>query len=125
MADSRPVVVSVPEPRTLGLIFMAEDEARLRRVYRVIEGLGPSVAEVLEVNIADASFIIGQPPLSKELLQRAKKLRAIFNVETNFLDNMDYNHCFTHGIHVLTTGRVFAAPVAEIGLGMAVSLAGC
>ena len=122
MADSRPVVISVPEPRTLELIFTTDDEARLSRDYIIVEGLGPSVAKALEENIAEASFIIGQPPLPKELLQRAKKLRAIFNVETNFLDNMDYDHCFAHGIHVLTTGRVFAAPVAEIGLGMALSL---
>lgn len=122
MADSCPVVISVPEPRSLELIFTAVDEARLRREYTIIEGLGPSVANVLEQNIAEASFIIGQPPLPKELLQRAKKLKAIFNVETNFLDNMDYDHCFAHGIHVLTTSRVFAAPVAEIGLGMALSL---
>ena len=35
---------------------------------------------------------------------------------------MDYDCCFAHGVHVLTTGRVFAAPVAEIGLGLALSL---
>jgi phosphoglycerate dehydrogenase-like enzyme len=73
-------------------------------------------------HIAEASFIIGQPDLSTELLQRAKNLKAIFSVASNFLDNMDYNHCFAHGIHVLTTVRVFAAPVAEIGLGLALSL---
>jgi len=122
MADSRPIVISVPEPRSLELIFTVDDEAKLRREYSVVEGLQGSVAKVLEENISEASFIIGQPSLPKELLQKAKKLKAIFNVETNFLDNMDYDHCFTHGIHVLTTGRVFAAPVAEIGLGMALSL---
>ena len=122
MADSRPVVISVPEPRSLELIFTAEDEANLRRAYTVVEGEGPAITKVLEENIAEASFIIGQPSLPRELLQRAKKLKAIFNVETNFLDNMDYDYCFAHGIHVLTTGRVFAAPVAEIGLGMALSL---
>jgi phosphoglycerate dehydrogenase-like enzyme len=122
MADSRPVVVSVPEPRSVELIFTADDQARLRREYTIIEGLGPSIAKVLEQSIAEASFIIGQPVLPKELLQQAKKLRAIFNVETNFLDNMDYDYCFANGIHVLTTGRVFAVPVAEIGLGMALSL---
>src|SRR5688500_15878597 len=122
MADSRPIVISVPEPRSLELIFTVDDEAKLRRECSVVEGLQGSVAKVLEENISEASFIIGQPSLPKELLQKAKKLKAIFNVETNFLDNMDYAHCFTHGIHALTTGRVFAARVAEIGLGMALSL---
>ena len=37
----------------------------------------------------------------------------------NFLDNMDYDLCFARGIHVLTTGKVFAQPVAEIGLALA------
>jgi phosphoglycerate dehydrogenase-like enzyme len=122
MSDLRPLVISVPEPRSLELIFTPPDEAILRDQYRIVEGIGPSVAKAVADNIAEASFIIGQPDLSTALLQKAKNLRAIFNVETNFLDNMDYDHCFSHGIHVLTTGRVFAAPVAEIGLGLALSL---
>ncbi len=122
MADTRPLVISVPEPRSLELIFTQDDKARLRRDYSIVEGEGATLAKVVQDNIAEASFIIGQPPLPVELLLRAKKLKAIFNVETNFLDNMDYDYCFAHGIHVLTTGRVFAAPVAEIGLGLALGL---
>ena len=118
MANSRPLVISIPEPRSLELIFTSKDEARLRRDFRIAEGSD----SILEENIAEAAFIIGQPPLPTHLLSRAKKLKAIFNVETNFLDNMDYDFCFAHGIHVLTTGKVFAVPVAEIGLGLALSL---
>ena len=118
MADNRPLIISIPEPRSLELIFTSEDEARLRRDFRIVEGS----ESILEENIAEAAFIIGQPPLPIHLLSRAKKLKAIFNVETNFLDNMDYDFCFAHGIHVLTTGKVFAVPVAEIGLGLALSL---
>ena len=122
MSDTRPIVISVPEPRSLELIFTPDDEAKLRRDYQIFEGQGPTVSKVIEEHIAEANFIVGQPELSRRILQRAKKLQAIFNVETNFLDNMDYHYCFANGIHVLTTGRVFAAPVAEIGLGMALSL---
>ena len=122
MSDSRPIVISVPEPRSLELIFTKEDEAKLRRDYQVFEGQGPTVSKAVEEHIADASFIIGQPELPRQILQQAKKLKAILNVESNFLDNMDYDYCFASGIHVLTTGRVFATPVAEIGLGMALSL---
>ncbi len=118
MADNRPLIISIPEPRSLELIFTSEDEARLRRDFRIVEGS----ESILEENIAEAAFIIGQPPLPIHVLSRAKKLKAIFNVETNFLDNMDYDFCFAHGIHVLTTGKVFAVPVAEIGLGLALSL---
>ena len=122
MAALLPIVISVPEPRSLDLIFTAEDEKKLRSGYTLVEGAGESIAGVVEVNIAEADFIIGQPDLPKDLLLRAMNLKAIFNVETNFLDNMDYDHCFARGIHVLTTGKVFAMPVAEIGLGMALSL---
>ncbi len=122
MSPTRPLVISVPEPRSIDLIFTKSDEKLLRSHYELVEGLGPTVVATVEDNIAEATFIMGQPDLSTALLQKAKKLKAIFNVESNFLDNMDYDYCFAHGIHVLTTGRVFAAPVAEIGLGLALSL---
>jgi phosphoglycerate dehydrogenase-like enzyme len=122
MSDPVDLVVSVPEPRTLDLIFDPDDEATLRARYNIVEGSGSRLALTVLENIAEVKFIIGQPDLPTELLQRAKKLKAIFNVESNFLENMDYDYCFAHGIHVLTTGRVFAAPVAEIGLGLALSL---
>ena len=122
MSDTRPIVVSVPEPRSLELIFTPDDEAKLRRDYQIFEGQGPTVSKVVADHIGEARFIIGQPELPRQILQQAKKLKAILNVESNFLDNMDYDYCFTNGIHVLTTGRVFAVPVAEVGLGMALSL---
>jgi len=122
MDDSRPLIISVPEPRSLKLIFTLASEAKLRGNFRIVEGLGATVAKVVADSIEEASFIIGQPELPRETLQKAKKLKAIFNVESNFLDNMDYEYCFANGIHVLTTGRVFAMPVAEIGLGMALCL---
>jgi phosphoglycerate dehydrogenase-like enzyme len=50
-------------------------------------------------------------------------LRCIFNVETNLLNNMPYETLFARGIHVVTTGLVFAEPVAELGLAMALNLA--
>ena len=122
MTDVRPLVVSIPEPRTLDLIFTPSDLAELRRTYRVVEGEGAGAARTLEAQLPGAKFLIGQPPLPRELLERAGGLKAIFNVETNLLDNMDYAYCFAHGIHVLTPGRVFAQPVAEMGLGMAIAL---
>ncbi len=36
---------------------------------------------------------------------------------------MPYDEVFARGIHVVTTGQVFAEPVAEIGLGFALALA--
>ncbi|CAN5251978.1 hydroxyacid dehydrogenase [soil metagenome] len=122
MPDSRPLVISIPEPRTLNLIFTPNDLAALRRDYRLVEGEAADAPVILDRHIAEADFIIGQPQLPRTLLERAGKLRAIFNVESNFTDHVDYDYCFEHGIHVVATGKVFALPVAEIGLGMAIAL---
>ena len=104
MTDTRPLIISVPEPRSLELILSKDNEAKLRRDFRIVEGDGPTVTKVVEDNIDEASFIIGQPELPRQILQRAKNLKAIFNVESNFLNNMDYDHCFSRGIHVLSFG---------------------
>ncbi|MFN0191467.1 MAG: hydroxyacid dehydrogenase [Aestuariivirga sp.] len=114
-----PLVISIPEPRTLDLIFTPDSFMELKHDYRVVEIDRP---EDMTPHLSEAQFIIGQPPLPRAVLEKAPKLKAIFNVETNFLDNMDYGFCFEKGIHVLTTGRVFAVPVAEIGLGLALAL---
>ncbi len=122
MADARPLVFCIPEPRTLDLIFTDSALQHLRQNFRLIEGEGQAGQALLEKHIAEIDFIIGQPPLDAELLSKATRLRAILNVESNFLDNMDYEQCFKRGIHVLSTGKVFAQPVAEIGLGLALAL---
>lgn len=120
--DSRPLLFCIPEPRTLDLIFTAADLQTLHQDFRLIEGEGAAGLALLEHHVAEIDFIIGQPPLSAALLAQATRLRGILNVESNFLDNMDYGQCFARGIHVLSTGKVFAQPVAEIGLGLALAL---
>jgi phosphoglycerate dehydrogenase-like enzyme len=122
MVDARPLVFCIPEPRTLELIFSEAGLQNLRENFCLVEGEGDAGLALLEQNIAEFDFIIGQPPLSTSLLSKATRLRAILNVESNFLDNMDYDQCFARGIHVLSTGKVFAQPVAEIGLGLALAL---
>jgi phosphoglycerate dehydrogenase-like enzyme len=119
---TRPLIFSIPEPRTLDLIFTVEGLQRLRARYDVIEAEGEAGLALLAGRIGEIDFILGQPPLPRDLLAKASRLKAIFNVESNFLDNMDYDICFERGIHVLSTGKVFAQPVAEIGLGLALAL---
>ena len=63
---------------------------------------------------------MGQFDLPASRLKRAQSLRAVFNVEGNFLPNIDYAYCFRSGIRVLSTSPVFAEPVAEAALGMPV-----
>ena len=123
MSSARPLVLSCPLPRTLGLIFHPAQEARLRAGYEVVETNDEALASLPDETLAAAKYIIGQPPLSSETLSRLKSLRCIFNVESNLLQNMPYDEVFARGIHVVTTGQVFAEPVAEIGLGFALALA--
>lgn len=118
-----PVVISAPEPRSLDLIFTTEARAALHRGYEVVETDPLGIAALDDAVLAKVRYIVGQPPLSPETLARMTALRAIFNVETNLIDNMPYDLLFVRGIHVLTTGAVFAEPVAELGLALALDLA--
>jgi phosphoglycerate dehydrogenase-like enzyme len=124
MSDtSLPLVISAPEPRSLDLIFTPEARSRLHAHYRVVETTADAVASLPPGILAEARYIVGQPPISPETLERLQSLRCVFNVETNLLDNMPYPTLFSRGIHVVTTGLVFAEPVAELGLAMALNLA--
>ena len=86
------------------------------------EGPGRMPADRFESYLPDMALLIGQSDMPKSRLDRAPKLRAIINVETNFLQNVDYDACFERGIHVLAPGSAFAKPVAEMALGMAIDL---
>ena len=76
-----------------------------------------------EKHLPKAHYIFGQPNLPSPLIAKSTKLKAIFNVESNFMDNMDYDYCFRKGIHVLATSPVFAQPVAEMAMGLTLSIA--
>lgn len=121
--DTLPLVISAPEPRTLDLIFTPAAEAELRRSYRIVEADPEDIAGLGDTVLGAARYILGQPPLSAETLARLPNLRAILNVESNLLNNMPYDILFERGIHVVATGQVFAEPVAELGLAMALNLA--
>jgi phosphoglycerate dehydrogenase-like enzyme len=121
--NSRPLVISAPDPRTLDLIFTKPALQRLRAGYRIVETDPDKIAALPDTELAEARYIVGQPPLSRDTIQRMQSLRCIFNVETNLLNNMPYDLLFERGIHVVTTGAVFAEPVAELGLAMALNLA--
>jgi phosphoglycerate dehydrogenase-like enzyme len=112
-----------PDPRATDEIFSPEALADLRSRYDVIEWQGEDRAAFYAKHLPGTEILISQQPMEADRLALAAKLKAIFNVETNFLPNVDYAECFRRGIHVLAPGAVFAAPVAEMALGMALSLA--
>ena len=61
--------------------------------------------------------------MPRERLDRAPHLRLIVNIEGNFLPNIDYDECHRRNIYVTTIAPVFAVPVAEMALGMAIAAA--
>lgn len=118
------IVLVDPLPRTLDLICDTETRARLDRLGElVVSEDGPMADDMVERLLPDTVLIIGQTAMPAERLARAPRLRAIVNVETNFLPNIDYAACQARGIWVLTPASAFAAPVAEAALGMAIDLA--
>src|SRR5215469_8517558 len=113
-----------PAPRIVADIFDENDLLRLHALGDVVihEG-GPVTDATFEEKATKAEIIIGQIDLPESRLTRVPSLRAVFNVEGNFLPNVDYAYCFRHGIRVLNISPVFAEPVAEAALGMAIDLA--
>lgn len=121
-SHSRPLVISVPHPRTLDLIFTPAQKQNLFDRYEIVETEPERFAALPEDVLARARYIVGQPLISDETLSRLANLRCVFNVESNLINNMPYETLFQRGIHVVTTGAVFAEPVAELGLGLALDL---
>lgn len=122
MTSKRPVVISAPAPRDLDLIFTPSALEALHRQYAIHEADSEQLDALPDDVLADARYIIGQPPISPELLDQLASLRCVFNVEGNLIDNMPYDSLFARGVHVVTTLPVFAQPVAEIGLCFALSM---
>jgi phosphoglycerate dehydrogenase-like enzyme len=121
---TKPIIVVDPQPRSLNEIFDARTRARFERLGELIvyDGPGRAPSDLIERHVPEMTLLIGQTDMPKERLDRAKNLRAIINIETNFLQNVDYETCFQRGIHVLAPGSAFARPVAEMALGMAIDL---
>ena len=122
--DGKGVILLDPFPRKIDRIFDDATKRRLETLGRVIWHDGtPASAESIDRHLPETIALIGQSPLDKARLDRAPHLRAVFNVESNFLPNIDYAECHRRGIPVLSTAPVYARPVAEMVLGMAISLA--
>jgi len=113
-----------PLPRTLDMICDAPTRARLERLGRlVIHEDGPMPDDLVDATLPETVAILGQTAIDAARLARAPHLRAIVNVEGNFLPNVDYEACLARGVHVLNASPAFALPVAEAALGMAIDLA--
>ena len=123
-STSRPLILLDPHPRFIDLIFDPPTKVRLEELGEVVWHDGsPASDSHIDRYLPETVALIGQTALPRERLDRAPKLKAVFNVESNFLPNVDYLECHHRGIAVLSTGPVFAKPVAEMALGMALASA--
>jgi phosphoglycerate dehydrogenase-like enzyme len=121
---TQPLILIDPLPRTLDVICTEHARAHLQALGRIVlHDHAPMPDAMVDEHLPETVVLVGQTRMDRSRLQRAKKLRAIINVETNFIDNIDYEYCFDNGIHVLTPGSAFADVVAESALAMAIDLA--
>lgn len=119
-----PLILFAPFPRSRALLFPDDQWQRLDARARIISHEGSPMPDALiDRHIGEAALVIGQADLPAERLARAGSLRAVINVEGNFLPNVDYAGCFERRIAVLGAGQAFAAPVAEMALALALDLA--
>jgi phosphoglycerate dehydrogenase-like enzyme len=118
------VFILDPYPRYSHVIFSPEDKQRLEALGRVMwhDG-GPAPDSHIDQNLPNAVAVLGQSAMPRERLDRAPHLRLIVNIEGNFLPNIDYEECHRRNIYVTAIAPVFAAPVAEMALGMAIAAA--
>lgn len=123
MSD-RPVILFDPLPRPRRQIFSDANWSRFQSLGEIVgDGESRLAPEIVDRAAPEAVLVVGHTDLPAERLARMPRLRAVFNVEGNFLQNVDYAACFARGIHVLGIGPVFAQPVAEWALGAAIDLA--
>ncbi|CAN5633134.1 hydroxyacid dehydrogenase [soil metagenome] len=122
-AGDRPVVLLRPAPQLIERIFSTDALDRLQRAYTVIDLEADPSEDAMDAALPEAFAIIGQPDLPASRLERASKLRAVLNVEGNFFQNVDYEAAFSRGVHVVACTPVYAQPVAEYSLGLALDLA--
>lgn len=119
-----PLILFDPFPRSRQLIFTEALWRRLAGRARIVaheDGRMPD--DLVDRHIGEAALVIGQTDLPAERIEAAGGLKAVINVEGNFLPNVDYAACFRRGVQVLGVAPAFAAPVAEIGLAFALDLA--
>jgi phosphoglycerate dehydrogenase-like enzyme len=91
MASGSKRIFLAPEPRAMSDIFDENDLARLRALGEVfVHESGPVTDTLFDEEVANADIIIGQFDLPESRLKRVPSLRAVFNVEGNFLSNIDY-----------------------------------
>ena len=107
----KPVAVFDPAPRTKEMMFTEETWQELNALVELRNVSAPGA-------LSEAVYVIGQTDMDSRRLAEAENLKAIINVEGNFLPNVDYAAAATRCIHVLNISPVFAQAVAEMSLAL-------
>jgi phosphoglycerate dehydrogenase-like enzyme len=119
-----PLILFDPYPRSQKLVFTEALWKRLQSLGRIITSdEHPMPSDQVDHYLPETAAIIGQTAMDRARLTKASNLRAIINIEGNFLPNLDYETCFRNNIHVLAAAPAFARPVAECALAFALDLA--
>lgn len=122
MAD-KPTVILDPHFRTIDEIFNPDDLAHLHEIAHVVWGRDePMPMDEFLAALPTADVIICCLWRYGDVLPGAKQLRAIVSVEGAFPLDLDRDYCLRHNIRVLSIAPTFARQVAEMCLGMAISL---
>lgn len=117
----KPIVVLSPAPQQRDRIFSPDVLDRLHQSFDIVD-LEAHPDLDLDTILPNVFAIVGHPDLSAERLERAQNLRAILNVEGNFLQNVDYSVVMHAGIRVLGCGAAYGPAVSEYALGLALDL---
>ncbi|MGQ4891502.1 MAG: glyoxylate reductase [Candidatus Njordarchaeia archaeon] len=84
---------------------------------------GPPPVEIYREKIRDIDALVSllTDPISKELLDEAKNLKIIAQYAVGY-DNIDVDECTKRGIYVTNTPGVLADAVAELTMGLILSI---
>jgi len=117
-------ILLVPAPRKVADVFTPAQLARLRQLgeLHIYDDVPPTQSEFAAL-APRLEILIGQLDMPQSRIEMAPRLRAIFNVEGNYFPNVDYACAMACGVRILSISPVFAEPVAEAALGMAIDLA--
>ena len=84
MRKKKPVILVDPYPRTMDLIFSDSNLKYLKQNFNLVVAPKKNKKNFYEKNLPNAEYIFGQPNLPTSLISKTIKLKAIFNVESNF-----------------------------------------
>lgn len=123
MNNLKKKVIAAPYPQKLNRLFSEEKIQMISSLADFVYlGDEKTAGDEIDKHLPDATAVIGQMEMPESRLRLAPGLRAIFNVEGNFYQNIDYDYCFNNGIYVLNCGEAYALAVAEMALGFAIDL---